>query len=88
MWRDYFRCSLNVVVGVGFTSNRPFYPATSAVYHVSVPIHPTDTNSRVTDSETEKKNEQNYGELIRVRLGKSNANVLGTRAQQTRLPRQ
>ena len=75
------------VVGVVFTLNRSFYPATSAVYPVSVPIHPTDTNSRVTDSETEK-NEQNNGELIEVLVGKSNTNVLGTRAQQTRLPRQ
>ena len=45
-----------VVVVVVFTLNRSFYPRTSsAVRPVSVLIILVDTNSVVTDSETEKK---------------------------------
>ena len=44
-----------VVVVVVFTLNRSFYPTTSAVPPVSsLILHPRDTNSVVTDSETDK----------------------------------
>ena len=67
---------------VVFTLKR-FYPTTSALHPVPVLIlhHSVVTDHRLK----QRKNEQNNGELIKV--GKSNANALGTRAQETRLPR-
>ena len=64
---------------VVFTLNRSFCPTTSAP-PVSFLIHPREipgTNYVVTDSETEKNRSRET-----INVGKSNASVPGTRAQQ------
>ena len=70
-----------VVVFVVFTLNRTFYPTTSAVHPVSVLIlHPREIQIMRSQTETEKKKRNR--ELFKV--SQSDADVPGTRAQQTR----
>ena len=73
-------CMIPVVV---FTLNRFLYP-TSAVPPVSfLIIHPRDTNSVVTDSETDKNQTS-----LRIKVGKSSASVPGTRAKKKNATRE